>query len=162
MPFATFGRRKYTTHLFCGVKLILKILEISQIKKIYAIKTSEILQFVPFNLLGQFEDIRRDIKEGNESIKGDTENISCDIKSMMVVTESIKEDVKDIKMDVKEFVKAMKVMKNIEKPEVKEEYTRKLMENVESNDFTNIRLILGKLYLVGFIFVLKDETFSVI
>ena len=81
---------------------------------------------------------------------------------MMVVTERIKEDVKDIKIDVKEFVKAMKVMKNIEKPEVKEEYTRKLMENVESNDFTNIRLILGKLYLVGFIFVLKDETFSVI
>ena len=159
MPFATFGRRKYTTHLFCGVKLILKILEISQIKKIYAIKTSEILQFVPFNFLGQFEDVRRDIKEGNESIKGDTENISCDIKGMMVVTERIKED---IKIDVKEFVKAMKVMKNIEKPEVKEEYTRKLMENVESNDFTNIRLILGKLYLVGFIFVLKDETFSVI
>ena len=73
--------------------------------EVYAIKTNEVLVFVSFNVLGQFEDVRRDIKEGYESIKADVTNVSSDIKGMIVVTESMNEDLKDIKMDLKESVK---------------------------------------------------------
>ena len=164
--------------------------------EVYAIKTNEVLVFVSFNVLGQFEDVRRDIKEGYESIKADVKNVSSDIKGMIVATESMNEDLKDIKMDIKESVKedvkeglesmkehvkdikkdikevvkevvkeglkeSMKEMKNIEKPEMKEDSTRMPMGNIEREDFPNPKVpALGELYLVWFYFYIKYDFFS--
>ena len=57
---------------------------------------------------------------------------------------------------MKEVVKAMKEMKNVKKPEMKEEYTRKPMENIEREDSTNPRALhLRELYLLAFNFALN-------
>ena len=115
------------------------------------------------------------MKEDSESIKANVKNESSDIKGMIEGVkegiESMKKDVKDIKKDIKEgeekaqsikevvkqgVKEAMIEMENIEKPEMKGGYTRKLMENVERDDFTNSRVpALGELYLVGFTFPLN-------
>ena len=130
--------------------------------EVYAIKTNEVLVFVSFNVLGQLEDVGRGIKEVNESIKAWSKNVSSDIKGM---TESMKEGVKDIKKDIKEVVKevvkeglkeSMKEMKNIEKPEMKEDSTRMPMGNIDRDDFPNPKVpALGELYLVWFYFYIK-------
>ena len=208
-------------------------LEIYQIVEIYPIKANGILQFVSFIVLGHFQEVKRDIKEGNESIKGDVKNVGSDIKGMIKATgclkqyvkdsemgikksveeaikegvQSMKEDVKDIKKDIKEDVKegvkegvqSMKEVfvedikndfkegvksmkeevvqdikrdvkegvnevvevikertKNMEKLEMKEDYTRKSMENIERGNFTYPRVpALGELYLIDFVFALN-------
>ena len=122
------------------------------------------------------------MKEDSESIKANVKNESSDIKGMIAVAESkiegvkegiesMEKDMKDIKKDIKEgeekvqnikevvkqgVKEAMIEMENIEKPEMKGGYTRKLMENVERDDFTNSRVpALGELYLFGFTFPLN-------
>ena len=115
------------------------------------------------------------MKEDSESIKANVKNESSDIKGMIEGVkegiESMKKDVKDIKKDIKEGEEKVQSIKevvkqgvkevmieleNIEKPEMKGGYTRKLMENVERDDFTNSRVpALGELYLVGFTFPLN-------
>ena len=89
-------------------------LEISQITKIHA-KTNGNLEFISFNVLGKWEDVKRDMKEivteAVESMEEALKNIQKDIKE--VVEEGVKEGlqsmkevvVKDMKKDLKEVVK---------------------------------------------------------
>ena len=188
--------------------------------KIYAVESNGILDLISFDVLGQLEDVKRDIKEGIESPKEDAKNVNIDINSVESIkedtrdlkngiegVESIKEDVKDIRKDIKagvkegvqEGVESMKedvedmkkdikegvkegvdgmkeeardikkdikesvkecveevlkeMMKTIETHEMKEDSTRKRMENIEKSDITYPSVqALGELYLVGFIF----------
>ena len=124
-------------------------------------RTNNILEFFSFNILGQVDDIRRHIKEYNESIKADVKNLTSGINDMTVVTKSMKEDVKDMKKDIKEFVnkgvkEALNEMKNAEQAEMEEGYVIISMENIEKYDFPIPSVsALGELYLVGFIFALN-------
>ena len=158
-------------------------MELCQITKIYAIERNSILVFIFSDVLGQLEDVRRDIKEDTESIKEDVKNVSSDIKSvekrmkedvkyikkdiiegvgegiketLKEGVQSIEEHMKDIKQDIKKVAKAMKEMKNKRQPEMKEDYTRTPTENTDRDDSTNLRALhLRELHLVGFNFALN-------
>ena len=144
--------------------------------EIYAIKTNEILEFVSFNILGHVDDVRRYIKECNESIKANVKNVNSGIRDVILMTKSLKEDVKDIKVgihesvkegvedmkkDIKAYVKegvkkALNEMQNTEQAEMEDDYVIISMENIETDDFPNPRLsALGELDLGGFIFALN-------
>ena len=194
-------------------------MEIYRSVKIYAVESNGILDLISFDVLGQLEDVKRDIKEGIESPKEDAKNLNIDINSVQSIkedtrdlkngiegvesikdvkdirkdikagvkegakegVESVKEDVEDVKKDIKEGVKesvdgmkeeardikkdfkeslkegveevVKEMMKTIETHEMKEDSTRKRMENIEKSDITYPSVqALGELYLVGFIF----------
>ena len=149
-------------------------MEICQIMKTYAIERNSILVFIFFDILGQFK-VRRDIKEDTENIKEDVKNVRSGMKSVekimkedlkyikkdiIGVGESIKETVKEgvqsIEEHMKEVVKVMNEVKNKEQPEMKEDYIRTPMENIDRDDSTNLRALhLRELHLVGFNFALN-------
>lgn len=137
-----------------------------------------------FNVLGQVEDLRKDIKERDERFKADLENVRKDLKEgnernktnfsdikacLTVVNESVKEGVeikkedwKNIEKVVKEAAKegvkeAMNERKNTEESKMKEDYAKIPMGNIEKNDFPNPRVPdHGELYLVGFIVFIRN------
>ena len=82
--------------------------------KICAIRANEILGFVCFNVLGQVEDVRREmevLKEGVESVEEVLKDLKKDFKEDLKIgvkegVQIMKEEVvKDIKKDIKDVVK---------------------------------------------------------
>ena len=130
------------------------------------------------------ENVRKDLKEGNERIKTNFSDIKAgltvvtestkkdrkDLKDIaMCINESVKEgveikkeDLKNIEKVVKEAAKegvkeAMNERKNTEESKMKEDYAKIPMGNIEKNDFPNPRVPdHGELYLVGFIVFIRN------
>ena len=126
---------------------------------------------VSFIVLEQFEDLRKDIKEGNERIKTDVEKVSSDIKCCIIVAESLKEGIKDLKdgvkgveditMGIKESVKEgvrcrregeedLKVIKEVVKEGLKEAMNE--MKNTEKAEMkeSDTRISMGNIEIDDF------------